>query len=106
MVYYSVQPRDRIFEKDYRFLSFSKNMDKIICKIISENLNGKYNQKRFVHVKKSDAFKIVSKRAIQKYQKKNGDLIGNNIAKKIMTFLRSLTQNNSKLRMIKKIPKE
>ena len=29
---YSVQPRDQTFVKDYGFLSFAKNMDKIIGK--------------------------------------------------------------------------
>ena len=32
---YSVQPRDRIFVKCYRFLSFAKNMSKDIGKNIS-----------------------------------------------------------------------
>ena len=30
---YSVQPRDRIFKKDYGFLSLAKNMLKILVKI-------------------------------------------------------------------------
>ena len=38
---YSVQPIDRILGKDYGFLSFAKNMSKIIGKNISQNLKGK-----------------------------------------------------------------
>ena len=45
MARYSVQPRDRIFVKAYRFLSFAKNVGKNIGKNISKNLNGKYSKK-------------------------------------------------------------
>ena len=41
MTTYSVHPRDRIFVKGYRFLSFAKNMGKIIGKNISKNLSSK-----------------------------------------------------------------
>ena len=37
MIRYSIQPRDRIFLKGYRFLSFAKNMVKNIGKNISKN---------------------------------------------------------------------
>ena len=37
MTRYSVQPKDRILVKGYRFLSFSKNMCKNIGKNISKN---------------------------------------------------------------------
>ena len=30
---YSIQPRDRIFVKSYGFLSFAKNMGKMLVKI-------------------------------------------------------------------------
>ena len=40
---YSVQPRDRIFVKGYKFLSFPKNISKDIGKNISKNLSGKYS---------------------------------------------------------------
>ena len=46
---YSAQPRDRIFVKEYGFLSFTKNMGKNIGKNISKNLRGKYSQKRLYH---------------------------------------------------------
>ena len=41
MMRYSVQPRDRIFAKGYRFLSFAKNMGKKICKNISKYFSAK-----------------------------------------------------------------
>ena len=72
MMRYSVQPRDA---KDYRFLSFAKNMSKYIDKNISKSLSGNYSlcmlikrQKLLYHVKQSaaDAIKTSSKRIIQK----------------------------------------
>ena len=50
---YSVQPRDQIFVKGYRFLSFAKNMGKNIGRNISKNLSGKYSHKLLDHAKKS-----------------------------------------------------
>ena len=38
---YSVQPKDQIFVKGYGFLSFAKDIGKIIGKTISKNLSGK-----------------------------------------------------------------
>ena len=60
---YSVEPRDRIYIKGYRFLSFAKNMAK--------DLSNKYSQTLFDSAKNSttDAIKTASKRAIQKQQK-------------------------------------
>ena len=49
MTRYSVQPRDGIFVKGYRFLSFAKNMGKNIGKNIIKNLSGKHIQKRLDH---------------------------------------------------------
>ena len=44
MTCYSVQPIfDRIFVKDYGYLSFAKNMDKNIGKNVSKSLNSKYS---------------------------------------------------------------
>ena len=65
---YSIEPRDRIYVKVYRFLSFAKNMGKI--------LSNKYGQKRLDSAKKSstDAIKTVSKRAIQNSEEATGDL--------------------------------
>ena len=42
---YSVQPRDRIFVKDYGLLSFAKNVGKNTAKNISKNLSGSYGKK-------------------------------------------------------------
>ena len=100
MMRYSVQPRDRIFVKGYRYLSFAKNMGKNI----SKNLNGKYSQKLLEHAKQSatDAFKIASKRAIQKTAEATGDLIGNKIAHKIT----KVSKSSQQMRMIKKYLKK
>ena len=58
----SVPPRDWIFVKDYRFLSFAKNLGKNVGKNISKNLSGKYSQKLLDHAKQSatDAVKTTS----------------------------------------------
>ena len=49
MMLYSVQLTDQIFVKGYGFLSFAKNIGKIIGKDISKNLGGKYSQESFHH---------------------------------------------------------
>ena len=74
---YSIEPRDRIYVKGYRFLSFAKNMGK--------HLSNKYGTKLLDSAKKStaDAIKTASKRAIQKTAEATGDLIGNKIADQI-----------------------
>ena len=43
---YSIQPRDLIFLKSYRFFSFTKNMSQKIGKHISQNLSIKYSHRR------------------------------------------------------------
>ena len=40
---YSVQPRDQIFEKSYRRLSFSKTVGKNIVKNICKHLSGEHS---------------------------------------------------------------
>ena len=73
---YSIEPRERRYVEGYGFLSFARN------------LNNKYGQKLADSAKKSgiDAFKIASKRAIQKTAEATGDLIGNKIADKITNY--------------------
>ena len=85
---YSIEPRDRIYVKEYEFLSFPKNMGK--------HLSNKCGQKILDTTKKSitDAIKTASKRAIQKTAKVTGDLIGNKIADKITNVSK---QSNKKL---------
>ena len=77
---YSIEPQDRIYVKEYGFLSFAKNMGK--------TLSNKYGQKLLDSAKKSetDAIKTASKRAIQKTAEATGDLIGNKIADKITSI--------------------
>ena len=67
---YSVQRRDRIFVKDYGFLSFAKSMSKNVGKNISKNVSGKYSpgmlairQKLLNHAEKpaTNALKILQR---------------------------------------------
>ena len=86
---YSIEPRDRIYVKEYGFLSFAKNMGK--------SLSNKYGQKLLDSAKKSttDAIKTASKRAIQKTAEATGDLIGNKIADKITSVSKKPNNNNN-----------
>ena len=85
---YSTEPRDRIYVKEYGFLSFAKN--------IGKSLSFKYGQKLLGSVKISttDAIKTASKRPI------HGDLIGNKRADKI-TFRRKNLIKNYVIMMMK-----
>ena len=86
---YSIEPRDRIYVKGYRFLSFAKNIDK--------NLSNKYGQKLLDSPKKSttDARKTVSNRAVQKIAEATGDLISNKVADKITSVSKKSTKELS-----------
>ena len=48
MTRYSVQPKDRIFVKNYWVLSFAKPICKSVGKNKSKNLSGKYSQKKLL----------------------------------------------------------
>ena len=97
MTRYSAQPRDQIFGKGYGFLSFARNREKNIGKIISKNLSCKCSQKWFDYAKQfpTDPRKTTSKKAIQKTAKATGDLLGNKIADKITKVSKTSPQNNS-----------
>ena len=77
----SVQPRDRIFVKDYGLFSFAKNMSQNIGK----NMRDKYSQKCLDHAKQSaiDTLKATSRRVLQETAEETGDLIGNKSADRI-----------------------
>ena len=75
---YSIEPRDTIYVKGYGFLSFAKNMGKI--------LSNKYGQNFLDNANKSTTDAI--KTAIQKTTEATGDLIGNKIADKITIVLK------------------
>ena len=47
---YSVKPRDRIFDKDYRFSIFTKNMYENLGKNMNKILIGKYSHHLLDHV--------------------------------------------------------
>ena len=66
-------------------------------KNVSKNVSSKYSQKPIDHAKQSatDVFKTASKRAIQKRAEAISDLIGNEIAYKIMKVSKNSQQNNS-----------
>ena len=85
---YSIEPRDRIYVKEYGFLSFVKSMGK--------HLSNKYDQKLLDSTKKSttDAIKTISKIAIQKSAEATGDLIDNKIADKITSVSKKPNNNN------------
>ena len=82
---YSIETRDRIYVKEYGFLSFANNMGK--------SLSNKYGQKRLNSAKKftMDATKTASKRAIQKTAEATGDLIDNKFADKITSVSKKFT---------------
>ena len=66
---YSIEPRDRVYVKEYGFMSSAKN--------IGKNLINKYSQKIIDTLKKSatNAIETASQRAIQKTAKATGDLV-------------------------------
>ena len=81
---YSIEPRERRYEKGYGFLSFARNIGTHAAKV-AKNTSNKYIQKLIDTAKKSatDAIKTASKRAIQITAEATGDLIGNKIADNI-----------------------
>ena len=97
MICYSHQSRDQIFVKDYRFLSFAKNMGRNIGKSISQNLRHKYDQKQIDHAKKSvtNALKTASKRAILKTAEATGHFIQNKIPDKIIRVSKTYNSETS-----------
>ena len=80
----SIEPKDRIYVKEYGFLSFAKKMGTHATKV-AKNLSNRYSKKILDTAKKStsDAIKSASKRAIQKTAEATGYLYGNKIADKI-----------------------
>ena len=84
---YSIEPRERRYVKRYGFLSFARNLDTHATKV-AKNLNNKNGQKLADFAKRfaTHAFKIASKRAIQKTAEATGDLVGNTIANKITSI--------------------
>ena len=83
----SIEPRDRIYVKGYRFLSFAKTMGRHANEV-AKSLNNKYGQKLLDSAKKSttDAIRTASKISIQKTAEATGELIANKIAGKITSI--------------------
>ena len=93
---YSIEPRESRYVEGYGLLSFAGN------------LNNKYGQKPVDSAKKSatDAYKIASKRAIQKTAEAAGDLIGNKTADKITSYSKKPTNETHSDDVSNEIPKE
>ena len=83
---YSIEPRDRIYVKEYGFLSFAKHMGK--------SVSNKYGQKLLDSAKKftTDAIKTALKNVIQKTAE---DVIDNKIADKITSVSKKPSNNNN-----------
>ena len=81
---YLVQPRDRIFVKNYGYLSSTENMGKNIGENISKNLIRKCCQKLLDHAKQSGTEVL---KTTKKTAEATCDLIGN----KTTDVLRSKT---------------
>ena len=97
MMYYSVQPKEKIFVNGYGFLYFAKNMSNSIGRNtvypLSEKLSVEYSQKP-LEQSATDTLKSASKRAIQNIVETTGDLIGNKIAGKISKVSKTSLHNN------------
>ena len=74
----------------------------------ARNLNNEYGQKIIDSVKKfaTDAFKIASKREIQKTAEATGDLIGNKISDKITSYSKKPANETHSNDVSNEIPKE
>ena len=81
---YSTEPRDRVYMKEYKFMSFARSM------------SNKYGKKLDDTAKKSatDAIKTASKRSIQKTAETTSDLVGNKIADKISVSKKKYNNND------------
>ena len=86
---YSIEPRYRIYVKGYEFLSFAKNIGKI--------LSNKYGQKLLDSAKKIyyRCYKISFKKGNSKTAEATGYLIGNKIADKITSVSEKPSINNN-----------
>ena len=104
---YSIEPRERSDVKGYGFLSFARNLGTHPTKV-AKSLNNKYGQKLADSVKKTatDAFKIASKRAIQKTAEATGDLVGSTIANRITSISKNPTSESHSNVVSNEISKE
>ena len=93
---YSIELPERRYVKGYGFLPFARN------------LSNKYGQKFVDSAKKSatDAFKIASKRAVQKTAEAPEDLLGNKIADKTTSYSKKPAKERHSNDVSNEIPKE
>ena len=82
---YSVQPREQISVKGYRFLTFAKNIGRNIGKNINKSLSGKYSQNFSImlHNLQQMHLKLLLKKQFKKTVEATGDLIDNKTADRI-----------------------
>ena len=85
---YLIEPRDRLYVNGYEFFPFAK--------IMAKSFSNKHGQKLLNRAKKSrtNAIKIVPKRAVQKTAEATSYLIGNKITDKIQVFQGKNQQKN------------
>ena len=95
-MHYSIEPRERRYVKGYGLLSFARNLRTHATKV-AKNVNNKYGQKLADSAEKSatDAFKIASKRAIQRTAEATGDLVSSTIANKIISISKNQQVNHT-----------
>ena len=87
---WSVQSKDRMFVKGYRFLSFTKKMGRNIGNL-SRNLSSKHSQELLDHAKHSAT---ALKRAIWKTAEATGFFIGNTITDEIARVTKTSPKHN------------
>ena len=101
MTCYSVQPRDWIFAKDCRFLSFPKNMGINFGKNINKSLTSKYSQNVLDNGKQllQMHLNILQKEWFKKKKGTNNRWFTwkKKIADKIARFSKTLPQNKSEI---------
>ena len=104
---YSIEPKERRYEKGYGFLYFAKSMGTHATRV-AKNLNNKYGQKLVDTAKKSatDALKIAGERAIQKTAEVSGHLVGNFIADKITNISKNQQVNHTQMQIAMKYQKK
>ena len=106
MTRYSVQPRDWLFVKGYRFFT---TMRKKIGRDITDNLSSEYSPKVPNHAKQfaTDATKAASKRIFQKAAEATADLIKFQVSRRLTQNCSERVESETENTIFdKEIPKE
>ena len=107
-MYYSIEPRERRYVKEYGFLSFAKNIGTHAAKV-AKNISNKYSQKLVDTTKKSAnrCYKDCFKKSNSKNSRSNWNLSGNKIADKITSASKKSHNKEIQLNEVNnEIPKE